>query len=97
MKDAPVRAFRSGFILEKAEKERALFGFRGVLGAVEVPKERLTGMAWLGLALGTPKRPERRIVALNALVVGEQRFEWGEDLQTFVAVEIPSLREVQTN
>src|ERR1035437_10004229 len=79
---------RIGLILEKSEKERASLGRWRRIAPVKVPQERLAVRAGLRVLFRTPERPERRIVALDALVVWKNRLERRENLQAAVAVEI---------
>src|ERR1041385_3552443 len=85
--------FRIGLILEKAEKERALFGRGRFLAAVKIPEERLAGATGLRILFGAPDGPDRRPIALDAFAVGQHRLNGCEDLKAGVAVEILAVRE----
>jgi hypothetical protein len=53
-KNAPIPAFRRGLILEKAEQEREFSRAALFLVAVQVPQERLAGVASAGVSFGPP-------------------------------------------
>src|SRR5439155_3578113 len=59
----------------------------------EVPEQRLAGGPSLGIFFGTPERPDGRIIALQALVVGQEWFQQGQGLPSAVAIEIAAVRE----
>src|SRR5207244_2834581 len=58
---------------------------------VEIPEEGLAGGAARGIFFGTPKRPEGRVVTLDFVAAGENRFEQGQDLEAGIAVKIAAM------
>src|ERR1043166_4017681 len=80
--------FRAGLILKKAEQERAFFRFPGGVTPVEIPQKRLTRSAGLDVLLGTPNGPERREIAFDARIVGQERLEHTENLEAVSPLEI---------
>src|SRR5438876_121466 len=80
-------------MLHKPEEHGGLTRVRAGFATVEIPQKRLAARAGLPIFLVAPERPDRRVVALDAFVVRQNRLKGCEDLQPFVAVPVPSARE----
>src|ERR1043166_1942554 len=61
------------------------------LPAIKIPEQRLTARTSLCVLLIAPHRPERRVIALDALVVWQNGLQRRENLQPLVALPIAAM------
>src|SRR3954466_1763762 len=81
VKQAEFFAVGGGLVLETAEEGRSGFLMGKGFVTVQIPEQRLAGCPRAWVLFRAPKRPERGVVAFDALAASKIGFEQGGGLQ----------------